>query len=237
MVQLFTMNIVAGQLPEIIHLPGFYEPCSAISHLFGAVAFIFLGCLLLRRGWGNRTREIFLGVYVSSCIVLLSLSGVYHMMVRGGTAREVMERLDHGAIFILIAGTCTPAHGLLFPSPLRWGLLLLLWTTTIAAITLKTIFFTVLPEWLGLSFYLALGWSGFIPAIYLVRWYGFAFVKPLLLGGIIYSAGATLEFLNWLVLIPGLVHPHELFHLAVLGGAFCHWLFVWQFATGEVRVW
>jgi channel protein (hemolysin III family) len=231
-----SLNNVVGQVSELRHLPGFYEPCSAISHLFGAVVFLFLGAFLLRRGWGDRTRLILLGIYAGSCVVLLSLSGVYHMMVRGGTARLVMERLDHGAIFLLIAGTCTPALGLLFRDPVRWGLLLLVWTTTITAITLKTIFFHDLPEWLGLSFYLALGWFGFIPAVYLGRHHGFAFIKPLLLGGVIYSVGATLEYHNFLVLIPGIAGPHEVFHLAVLVAALFHWLFVWQIATGEVRV-
>jgi channel protein (hemolysin III family) len=230
------INLVVGQVPELSHMPGFYEPASAISHLIGAVVFLFLGCFLLRRGSGNRTRQVLLGVYVGSCVLLLSLSGVYHMMVRGTTARDVMERLDHGAIFILIAGTCTPAHGLLFRSPLRWGMLLLLWTTTITAITLKTIFFADLPEWLGLSFYMALGWVGFIPAVALGRRHGFAFIKPLLVGGFVYSIGATGEYFGWLVLIPGVAGPHEVFHLAVLVGAFFHWLFVWQFATGQVPV-
>jgi channel protein (hemolysin III family) len=234
--QLSTNGTLIGQVSDLFHLPGFYEPWSAISHLFGAVVFLFLGCFLLRRGWGDRTRQVLLGVYAVSCVLLMSLSGVYHMMVRGGTARAVMERLDHGAIFVLIAGTCTPALGLLFRSPLRWGLLLVLWTTTITAITLKTIFFGDLPEWVGLSFYLTLGWVGFIPAVALGRRHGFAFIKPLLAGGVIYSVGAASEYYGWVVLIPHVAGPHELFHVAVLVGALFHWVFVWQFASGQVSV-
>src|SRR5439155_6561626 len=107
-------------LPELYPLPGFHDPFSAISHLFGAVLFAWLGLLLLRRGRGDPLRVGFLGVYAFSCVLLFTMSGVYHQMVRGGTARLVMERLDHGAIFILIAGTLTAVHGLLFSGPYRW---------------------------------------------------------------------------------------------------------------------
>ena len=54
-------------------------------------------------------------------VFLLSMSGVYHMMESGGTARAVMGRLDHSAIFVLIAGTFTPVHGILFRGWARWG--------------------------------------------------------------------------------------------------------------------
>src|SRR5206468_1705782 len=104
----------------------------------------------------------------------------------------------------------------------------------VAGITLKTIFFDSLAEWVGLTFYLTLGWFGSVSAVLLGRRYGVAFVQPLLLGGVVYSVGGAMEFHGWPAVIPRVVHAHEVFHLAVLGGAFLHWLFVWQFATGEV---
>src|SRR5437764_7650 len=107
--------------PEIYHLPGFHEPFSAMSHLLGAAVFLFLGCVLLLRGRRNPGGLIYLGVYAASVVLLLSLSGVYHMPVRGGTAHRVMERLDHSAIFVLIAGSFTPAQGILFHGWQRWG--------------------------------------------------------------------------------------------------------------------
>src|SRR5687767_2832187 len=112
--------------PDLHHLPGFHEPFSAISHLLAAALFAWLGFLLLLRGRGDPLRQFFLGVYAGSCVVLFSLSGVYHQMERGGTAHRVLERLDHGAIFVLIAGTFTPVHGILFRGPLRWGPLVLI---------------------------------------------------------------------------------------------------------------
>jgi channel protein (hemolysin III family) len=226
----------AERPPELFHLPGFHEPFSAISHLLGAVGFLYLGYLLLQRGRGDTARLVFLGVYAVACVFLLSMSGVFHMMVRGGTARRVMERLDHGAIFILIAGTFTPVQGILFRGWLRWGPLILIWVAAIIGITLKTIFFDDLAEELGLSFYLTLGWFGGASTILLARRYGFAFVRPLLLGGLAYTVGGVTEFLSWPVVIPRVVQAHEVFHLAVLTGALCHYFFVWQIAAGEAQL-
>ena len=218
--------------PELYHLPGFYEPFSAISHLCGAVLFLGLGGLLLWRGRGDTARLIVLGIYAVSCILLFSMSGVYHMLVRGGTPHRVLERLDHGAIFVLIAGSFTPAHGILFRGPLRWGPLALIWSAALAGIALKTIFFNDFNEYAGVGFYLVLGWLGAGSGILLGRRFGLAFIRPLLLGGVAYSVGAVAQFVPAFILVPGVIHPHEVFHVAVLLGALLHWRFIWQFATG-----
>jgi channel protein (hemolysin III family) len=221
---------------ELYHLPGFYDPFSAISHLAGAGIFLVLGLLLLWRGRGDWGRLTYLGIYVFSCVFLLSMSGVYHMMVRGGTARRVMERLDHGAIFLLIAGTFTPAHGILFRGWQRWAPLTLIWGASITGITLKVIFFDEFPEALGLSLYLFLGWLGTFAGVLLARRYGLRFIAPLFLGGVAYSIGGLMEIIGWPVVVPHLIHPHEVFHIAVLVGVFCHWIFTWQFAQGAPDV-
>jgi channel protein (hemolysin III family) len=220
--------------PQLYHLPGFYEPFSAISHLFGAVLFSILGYLLLRRGRGDRTRITLLGVYVFSSVLLMSMSGVYHMMVRGGSAHHVFERLDHSSIVIFIAGTFTAAHGLVFDRHHRWLPLAFVWIVAATGVTLRAIFFEELPEEVGLVFYLALGWVGFGSVIVLWRRYSFRFVSLLLWGGLAYSIGAVCEYLRWPVPIAGVIHSHEVFHIAALIGALCHWFFLWEVATGEL---
>jgi channel protein (hemolysin III family) len=214
-------------------MPGFTEPVSSLSHLLGAGVFTFLGAFLLRRGRGSALRLAFLGVYAFSCVFLLAMSGVYHLLSFEGAPRAVLARLDHGAIFLLIAGTCTPAHGILFRGWGRWGMLLLIWSAAAAGIALKTVFFADVAEWVGLVAYLALGWLGVVSGVALWRRNGFAFIRPLLGGGLAYTSGGVLEFLRWPVLIPGVLGAHELFHVAVLLGAGLHWKFVWQFAGGE----
>ncbi|HUG76346.1 MAG TPA: hemolysin III family protein, partial [Burkholderiales bacterium] len=87
--------------------------------------------------------------------------------------------------------------------------------------------------WLGLAMYLGLGWMGVISALALARRYGWRFIQPLLWGALAYTAGAIVEFLRWPVLLPGIVGPHEIFHLAVLAGITCHWAFILGIASGE----
>jgi channel protein (hemolysin III family) len=215
-------------------LPGFSDPASSLSHLAGAGVFACLTPFLLWRGRGNVVRLAFLGVFAFSTVLPLSMSGVYHLLSPGGAGREALRRLDHGAIFVLIAGTFTPMHGILFQGVARWAPLVLLWLACAAGVTFKTIFFTDLPEALGLAFYLSMGWVGVFSGVAVGRRYGLAFIRPLVWGGLAYTLGGVLEFLGWPTLIPGVVGPHESFHVGVLAGAGLHWRFVAQFASGEV---
>jgi channel protein (hemolysin III family) len=221
-------------------IPGFTEPVSSLTHLIGAGVFAALGAVLLYRGRGSGARLVCLGVYVFSGVFLLAMSGVYHLLAFGGGGRAVLERLDHSAIFVLIAGSFTPAHGLLFRGWGRWGPLLFVWIGATAGVVLKAIFLSAVPEWLGLSLYLGLGWVGVISAADMARRFGAAFIGPLVQGGLAYTLGGVLEFLRWPVLAPGVVGSHELMHLLVLAGVGLHWKFVYQFAAGppseELRV-
>jgi len=228
------MDPELGPILDVYGLPGFREPFSAISHLVGAALFSFLGYGLLLRGRGDRRRLVYLGIYAFACVFLFSMSGVYHMMERGGAARNVLGRLDHSAIFVLIAGTFTPVHGILLFGWRRWAPLLIIWGAAIVGVCLKSIFYDDVAEWITLSLYLGMGWFGAYGGIFLARLFGWRFVRPLFWGGVAYSIGAVFEFQRWPIMIPGVVHPHEIFHLAVLVGALCHWYFVWQFADGRM---
>jgi channel protein (hemolysin III family) len=219
-------------VPDIFSIPGFSEPVSSLTHLAGAGVFAALTVPLLRRGWGNRTRVACLAVYSFSCVLLMAISGVYHLLAPGGSGRLVMVRLDHAAIFVLIAGTFTPVHGILFHGRWRWEPLILFWAVTAAAVTLKTVFFSDLSEWLGLALYLCLGWVGVATGSVLWFRYGGRFIRPLAWGGVAYTAGAVLDYSGLSPLIPGVLGSHELFHVAVLAGAGLHWRFVYSFASG-----
>ena len=222
-------------IPALHHLRGFHEPFSAMSHLLGAAVFAALGVLLLRRAGDDRARLALLGVFAFACVLLLAMSGVYHMTVTGGPAHDVMGRLDHAAIFVLIAGTFTPVHGLLFRGYQRWAPLVVIWGAAIAGIVIKTAFPAGVAEWVSLTLYLAMGWFGTAGGVLLWRRRGFAFIRPLLLGGIAYSVGAVMDFLRWPVVVRGVVHAHDVFHLAVLVGAGFHYAFIWNFADAERR--
>jgi channel protein (hemolysin III family) len=216
-----------------LSIAGFSDPVSSLTHLAAAVVFAVLGVVLLHRGRGHLARMISLCVFAFSCVLLLSLSGVYHLLAPGTAGREVLKRLDHAAIFVLIAGSFTPVHAILFRGAWRWGMLAGIWGAAIAGLTLKTVYFATVPEWLGLLMYLGLGWMGVISALALARRYGLRFIQPVLWGALAYTAGAVTEFVRWPVLLGGIVGPHEIFHLAVLAGISCHWAFILGIAAGE----
>jgi channel protein (hemolysin III family) len=224
-------------------IPGFAEPFSSLSHLIGALVFASLAFFLIRRGRGDSASIVSLSVFALSSVFLLSMSGVYHLLMPGGTARAVLMRLDHAAIFVLIAGTFTPIHVILFRDWWRWGMLAIIWTAAMAALVFKTVFFSGFPQVLGVVMYLGLGWLGAISAIALWQRFGFRFVRPLLWGALAYTIGTVVEFISEPILIPGVVGAHELFHVAVLVGLGFHWYFIDRLSAapelsrGRARYW
>lgn len=218
----------------MIPIPGFAEPFSSLSHLFGAGVFAALSVPLLARARGRADRVVSVAIFCLGAVLLLAISGVYHLLNPTGTARIVLQRLDHAAIFILIAASFTPVHVLLFRGWGKWGILVLVWVYAIVAISLKMVFFDELPPVWGLALYLAMGWIGIVPGVALWRRYGFAFIKPVVWGGIAYSVGAVLEALHWPVLVPGVIQWHECFHVAVLVGLAFHWAFIYHIADGHL---
>ena len=214
-------------------IPGFSDPVSSLTHLAAAMVFAILSFFLIARGRGDARRVISLAVFAFSCVLLLSLSGVYHLLTHETAARSVLLRLDHAAIFVLIAGSFTPVHSILLRNRWHWHLLAWIWVAAIAGLTLKTVYFDTVPLWLGLMMYLGLGWLGLISTVALARRFGVRFVLPLVWGALAYTLGAVAEFLGWPVLVAGVVGPHEIFHLAVLAGISFHWAFIRGIASGE----
>lgn len=217
-------------------IPGFTEPFSSLSHILGALAFLCLALPLLRRGKGSPERVAALGVFVACTLFLLLMSGLYHLLPPATTGRIIFRRLDHAAIFAVIAGSFTPPHIILFRGWWRWGVLLLVWGLALGGMTLTTIFFSTIPEWFSLSFYLGLGWLGAISGIKVWSCLGFDFIKPVLWGGVAYTIGALMDFTREPILIPGVIEAHELFHVAVLIGLAFHWRFMMRIADGQYAI-
>ncbi|MDH5232332.1 MAG: hemolysin III family protein [Gammaproteobacteria bacterium] len=215
---------------NILSIPGFSEPMSSLTHLLAAVLALVGGYFLLRRGHGNSLRVFSLLLYTFALIFLFSMSGVYHLLDPEGGPRQVLQRLDHAAIWILIAGTFTPIHMILFRGAWRWGVLLLVWFIAITGLILEIIFFKQIAEWLSLSFYLGLGWIGIATSWHFRRSFAHTSIRWLWLGGLFYSLGGFLELLRWPVLIDGVFTAHELFHLFVIAGAWAHWVFTFRWA-------
>lgn len=216
---------------EVFPIPGFREPVNCLTHLLAACVFTVLSFHLVRRGRGSSTRVISLAIMAFATVFLLSMSAVYHLLWPG-SGRNIMRQLDIAGVFVLIAGTMTPLHAILFRGFLRCVPLLFIWSAAAAGITVRTIFAERLPPGAGTAIFLVLGWGGLISCILLWRRHGFSFVKPLLWGGVAYTLGVIVLDTNWPQLIPGIVGAHELWHVAVLIGLGLHWKFVFQFANG-----
>ncbi len=221
-------------MPSVVPIPGLYQPFSSLSHLLGACVFAVASVWLLRQGRGNLPRMISLFVFCLGAVVLLAISGAYHLLDPAGEARAIVRRLDHAAIFVLIASTFTPANMILFRGWKRTGMLLLVWLIAFVGIGLKMFYFHQISPELGIALYLGMGWLGIYPCFLLWRRYGFQLIQPVLLGGLAYTVGAVLEGLNWPILVTGVVHSHEMLHVAVLLGLTCHWAFIYQIADGRV---
>ncbi|XSG86173.1 MAG: PAQR family membrane homeostasis protein TrhA [Methylohalobius sp. ZOD2] len=214
-------------------IPGFTQPVSSLTHLLGAGIFAALAVPLWRRCRGSWLCRWTTAVFSFTAVVLLSISGSYHLLATEGTAHQVMQRLDHAAIFAHIAGSFTPIQALFFRSGRgHWAFLALIWTLAICGIVVKVIFFTTIPEMVGLLFYLGLGWMGLGSAIALAYHYGYILIRPLVWGGLAYTLGGIADFTRWPVLIPGVVGPHEVMHVGVLAGIGGFWWFLYQHLPG-----
>lgn len=224
-------------------VPGFAEPVSCWSHLIASGVFALLAIPLMRRAVkgssqpgaaGPIARVTGVGVFCVSVVALLAISGVYHLLDFNSTGRSVLLRVDYAAIFFLIAGTFTPICSILLRGFLRSLILVLVWTIAVIGITFKIVFFTQMAGPVGTVIYMALGCGGFFGVFFFCRRFGVDFVESLFLGGVIYIAGGAVQLAGYPTLIPGVVGPHEIFHLAVLLGISLHWKFIAGFADGQM---
>jgi len=214
---------------------GFSDPVSSWSHLLAAAASLIGAGALMAKGRGNASRIFALSVFSFSLAFLFSMSGVFHLLPRGSSSRDVLQRLDHAGIWTLIAGTFTPIHMILFRGPHRWLVLLGVWVIAITGLVLEVVFFRDFPESLLLTLFLALGWVGAPTGHAFRKFYGHSSIRWLIAGGVLYSIGAVIDFLKWPVLINGALGPHEIFHLFVVAGAFSHWYFIYLWCHHPVH--
>jgi len=212
-------------------LPFCREPMSAISHMLGALVFAVMAILLIRRGRGDWVRTSSLVVMAVSSVLLLILSSAYHLTWPGPT-RDFLLRADVAGIFLLIAGSMTPIHAILFTGRARWIALVGIWTIAVIGILFRMIFHAWISDAVGVSIFLLCGWGSLATAIVLWRRLGWTFIKPAVFAGASYTLGAIVLLFHGPTIIHGIMGPHELWHIAVLSGLAMHWRFVFQFAGG-----
>lgn len=212
---------------------GFSEPISSWSHLLAAVVFLVIGIKMIFKGRGNNTRMTSLILYVFSGVFLFAMSGVYHLLEKGTDANYVLQILDHAGIYLLIAGSFTPFQIILLRGYQRWIPLTLIWILAITGLTLTSIFFSDMPEWLILCFFLGMGWMSLF-TVWFLRKISIETIKYIAIGGVFYTVGAVCDFLKWPILADSIFGPHEFFHICVVLGALSHFYGIYKIATRPI---
>ena len=189
---------------------------------------LITGTALVCLAEGGRARTA-ATVYAVSVALLFGTSAAYHRGPWTGRSREVMKRLDHSMIFILIAGTYTPFALLLLEGTARWVVFGLVWGGAVAGVVLRNVIRRP-ARWLFVGIYMLLGWTalGVLPQLRDTG--GLRVVVLLLLGGLFYSIGAIVYALKRPDPSPHWFGFHEVFHAFTLLAFITHDLAV-SFAT------
>jgi channel protein (hemolysin III family) len=219
-----SMTLLARDV--VLAIPGFYQPVSSLSHLLAAGVALVAAVPLLRLARGSTSRFWTVAVYAFCLVATLTISGTYHALQRGGSARAVMQRIDYVGIWLLIGGTLTAIHGVLCRGAWRSRTLAFVWIYALCGVMLQVYRFAFFYGLRGLMLYLGLGAVGVVSIIKLRRQLGARAVRPLWMAGIAYVAGAVLEATGHPSLIRLWVGPHEVFHIAVILGMVLHWVFI-----------
>jgi channel protein (hemolysin III family) len=211
---------------------GLHDPVSSLSHLLAASTIPAAYYYLYKKGRGDSMRSTALLIFSASMLFLFSMSGIYHGLPLGPW-RALFRRLDYAAIWLVIAGSATPVHILLFKGRWRWGLIAMFWGSALTCLVLLEIYFTRLPYWSIVLGYTGVGSLGLISFVHLTARVGWKETTLLFLGGLAYLTGGVIDYIDVPVIIPGVLGPHELFHFCVMIGAVLHWCFIYNWADGR----
>lgn len=161
-------------------------------------------------------------VFGTTMLLLYLASTIYHALP-GTRAKRVWERLDHAAIYLLIAGTYTPFALGALRGPLGWTLLGTIWVLAVVGVVLKSVFGPRFPL-LSTAVYLLMGWLAIVAYEPIVERIAPAGMALIVAGGLSYTAGVV--FYSW----KRLRYGHAAWHLFVLAGTVCHFFAVLHYA-------
>jgi len=188
----------------LTHLSG------ALLALAGAVILIFLGALK-----ADPWRIVSFSIYGATLVFLYLTSTLYHST--RGRAKGALRKLDHSAIYLLIAGTYTPFTLVTLNGPWGWSLFGIVWGLALAGIV-QELWFAKGARALSLAIYLLMGWVAIVAVVPLVEalsWAGFAWLAA---GGAIYTIGIVFYLFD-----ERFKHFHGIWHLFVVAGSAVHY--------------
>lgn len=203
----------------------FREPFNGISHLIAAA--LALGGLfwLLFSGWDDPHKRISLLVYGLALVLMFASSAVYHSIDAQPGTMLTLKKLDHTAIYILIAGSYTPICLHYFEGFWRVQFLVIIWVLAALGVVVK-LFLIYTPRWVSAGLYLLLGWLSMLAFGEILRTFPADGLFWLILGGIFFTLGTIVYIFKKPDFIPGRFGFHEIWHIFVILGAFSHFILV-----------
>ena len=193
------------------------EFVNAFSHSIGAM-FAIYAIVMLAVSSHNALEASSTAIFGATLFILFQSSALYHAMVNE-TAKKVFRKIDHSAIFMLIAGTYTPILLMVVPFPYSVAVLAITWYLAITGIVYSCL--TLKFKYLSTGLYLVMGWLSLFlfwsiwnSASHLAVWY-------LLLGGLLYSSGCIFYLSKKKFM-------HSVWHMFVLAGAIAHYFSIME---------
>ena len=208
------------------------DPGSAITHFIGMMMALLATIPLLVKA----AREpdwlhlIALSVFALSMFLLYTASTTYHSLDISAKVNRRLQKMDHMMIFVLIAGSYTPVCMIILGGRIGYTLLALVWGIAVAGIIIKGLWITC-PKWFSSIIYIAMGWTCLPVFTRLWTDLPHAAFGWLLAGGIIYTIGGVIYALKLPVFnaLHKYFGSHEIFHLFVMGGSVCHFIFMYHY--------
>lgn len=208
-------------------MPTAYTPreelANSLTHGLGA-AFSVAGLVLMvvfAARFGDAWQVVSTAIFGTTLVLLYSSSTLYHSF-QGEHLKKMLQKFDHAAIFLLIAGTYTPFLLVPLRGPWGWSLFGVVWGLALIGVGLK-FRFAGRFRLVSTLIYLAMGWLVIVAIKPLVAALPPGGVRLLVAGGLCYTGGAA--FYLW----KRLPYHHAIWHLFVLGGSACHWAAVFFF--------
>ena len=206
------------------------EPFNSYSHMLGVLLSAMALVALVVESRGHPWQLVGFSIYGASLILLYSASTIYHWLHLSPRGNDFLRRLDHVAIFILIAGSYTPVCLVTLRGGWGWSLFAVVWSVALAGAVLK-LFFEHLPAWATAALYVAMGWLAVIAIGPLVRSFPPTGLMWLVAGGLAYTAGALIYALERPDPFPEVFGHHEIFHIFVLAGSLLHFVFMARYVA------
>lgn len=206
------------------------EPGSAITHFIGMILACAAATPLLVKAaiTAGGKSLVAMTIFILSMILLYGASATYHSVNLTGRSLKIFRKIDHMMIFVLIAGSYTPVCLIVLGGQLGYTLLGVVWGIALLGILIKAFWITC-PKWFSSVIYIAMGWVCVFVFGQLFSTLPKAAFLWLLAGGIVYTIGGVIYALKLPLFNSrhGKFGSHEVFHLFVMGGSICHFIFMY----------